>query len=152
MFSGSPIWPYPLFLPPHHQKKTPSVAKNWMHTLSLKIQRNSATTSPTVMRNTWRRAVERLVSKCRGTSAKQVKPEPACPSLLSRVPFPACCLLFWIAKLCPLHLRPTDWPCRILGPWVPYARVLEWDPGPISCIGRWILHHWATWSPLTSMP
>ena len=52
-------------------------------------------------------------------------------------------------------------PARLLSPWNSQARISEWvaisfsrgssqprDRTQVSCIGRWILYHCATWEPL----
>ena len=73
---------------------------------------------------------------------------------------PSSCWVRWggvcacpVAQMCPTLCNPMD-----CSPWIPQARILEWVAIPFSrrsswprdwtrvtCIGRWVPHHWTTW-------
>ena len=100
-------------------------------------------------------------SYCLGASCIPLQPHILCPSdtgLLAPSPF----LAFVCAQsLSQAWLFTTSWDCSPPGSSVLgtlQARILEWVPISssrgssrprdrtcISCIGRWILYHWATW-------
>ena len=99
---------------------------------------------------------------------KAVGPHPCCiftqPSVSLRHLLLCLLLPCLVALSCPTLCDPTD--CSPPGSSVHgifQARILEWvaisssreyswpsDQTPISCIGRWILYHWATWEALNT--
>ena len=77
-----------------------------------------------------------------------------------------CAFMLVLTQSCPTLCGPMD--CRSPGASIHgllQAGILEWvaipfssgyswpsDQTPISCLGRWVLYHWATWEALSSLP